>query len=84
MNNIEYYIALWQVLGVPNSGMDDKQVPYCQQPQPVETHEYKIGALVQGAEACNGWTFWHTRTSSGLTPIDSFRTQARAGLRMSA
>jgi modification methylase len=45
---------------------------------------HKVGALVQGAEACNGWTFWHTRTSSGLTPIDSFRTQARAGLRMSA
>ena len=51
MNNIEYYIALWQVPGVPNSGMDDKQVPYCQQPQPVETHEYKIGALVQEGQA---------------------------------
>jgi len=47
MNNIEYYMALWQVPGVPNSGMDDKVVPYCQQPVAVVLHEYKIGALVQ-------------------------------------
>ena len=48
---IEYYMAIWKLKGVPNSGMDDKQVPYCQQPQPVETHEYKIGALVQEGQA---------------------------------
>jgi modification methylase len=22
---------------------------------------HKVGALVQGQEACNGWTFWHTK-----------------------
>ncbi|MEJ2433025.1 MAG: site-specific DNA-methyltransferase [Pseudolabrys sp.] len=39
---------------------------------------HKIGALVQGLEACNGWTFWHVETSKGLRPIDEFRAQLRA------
>ncbi len=38
---------------------------------------HKVGALVQGAEACNGWTFWHIEDAKGPVPIDDFRTQVR-------
>ena len=41
---------------------------------------HKIGAHVQGQEACNGWTFWHLKTDAGLTPIDVLRQQIRAEL----
>ncbi len=44
---IEYYMAIWKLKGVPNSGMDDKVIPYCQQPVAVVQHEYQVGALVQ-------------------------------------
>ncbi len=39
---------------------------------------HKIGALVQGLDACNGWTFWHVETPKGLMLIDEFRAQVRA------
>jgi modification methylase len=39
---------------------------------------HKIGAFVQGAEACNGWTFWHVRKGKALIPIDVLRQQVRA------
>ncbi|MEA2991998.1 MAG: modification methylase [Alphaproteobacteria bacterium] len=39
---------------------------------------HRIGALAQGLDACNGWTFWHLETPKGLTPIDAFRTIVRA------
>ena len=39
---------------------------------------HRIGALAQGLEACNGWTFWHVETSKGLTVIDALRAQVRA------
>ena len=35
------------------------------------------GALAQGLDACNGWTFWHVETPKGLRPIDEFRAQVR-------
>jgi modification methylase len=38
---------------------------------------HRVGALVQGAEACNGWTFWHTSLNGQLAPIDVFRTDIR-------
>lgn len=38
---------------------------------------HKIGAQVQGAEACNGWTFWHIKTDGKLMPIDVLREQVR-------
>ena len=38
---------------------------------------HKIGAHVQGAEACNGWTFWHVRKGGTLMPIDVLRQQVR-------
>src|SRR5579872_87706 len=39
---------------------------------------HRIGALAQGLEACNGWTFWHLETPKGLTVIDVLRAKVRA------
>ena len=39
---------------------------------------HKLGALVQSAPACNGWTYWHFKTDRGLTPIDVLRAKVRA------
>jgi modification methylase len=39
---------------------------------------HRIGALAQGLDACNGWTFWHLETPSGLVSIDALRGQIRA------
>src|ERR1700674_3979861 len=39
---------------------------------------HRIGALAQGLEACNGWTFWHLQTPKGLRLIDELRAQMRA------
>lgn len=41
---------------------------------------HKIGAYVQGAEACNGWTFWHVQRGPNLVPIDLLRQQIRTEL----
>ena len=34
---------------------------------------HRIGAAVQGAPACNGWTFWHVQEGDSLQPLDSLR-----------
>ncbi|TDR93780.1 site-specific DNA-methyltransferase [Enterovirga rhinocerotis] len=39
---------------------------------------HKIGALLQGLPACNGWTFWHAERDGSRIPIDAFRTEIRA------
>ncbi len=39
---------------------------------------HKIGAHVQGLDACNGWTFWHFKKRGALKPIDVLRQQVRA------
>ncbi|HHI82186.1 MAG TPA: site-specific DNA-methyltransferase, partial [Rhizobiales bacterium] len=39
---------------------------------------HKIGAHVQGAEACNGWTYWYVARGKNLLPIDLYRQQIRA------
>jgi len=39
---------------------------------------HRVGALAQGAEACNGWAFWHVETRKGLTSIDTLRARVRA------
>jgi len=41
---------------------------------------HKVGALVQGLEACNGWTFWHIERDGALEPIDALRQIVRAEL----
>jgi modification methylase len=39
---------------------------------------HRVGAVAQGLEACNGWTFWHVETGRGLTSIDALRARFRA------
>jgi modification methylase len=39
---------------------------------------HRVGALVQGADACNGWTFWHLERDGRLDPIDTLRADIRA------
>ncbi|ODT79591.1 site-specific DNA-methyltransferase [Devosia sp.] len=41
---------------------------------------HKVGALVQGSEACNGWTFWHHEQNGRMAPIDDLRSDIRAKL----
>jgi len=42
---------------------------------------HHVGAHVQGAPACNGWTFWYSRAKNGHpVSIDVFRQQLRAEL----
>ncbi len=44
---------------------------------------HKIGAHVQDLPACNGWTFWHYKSTSDGTPrpIDELRRQVRDGMK---
>jgi modification methylase len=39
---------------------------------------HRIGAIAQGLDACNGWTFWHVETPKGLKLIDELRAQFRS------
>ncbi len=39
---------------------------------------HRMGAYVQNAPSCNGWTFWHFKTDDGLAPIDLLRRKFRA------
>jgi modification methylase len=39
---------------------------------------HKVGALVQSAPACNGWTYWHFKSDKGLAPIDVLRAKVRS------
>ncbi|WP_085809010.1 site-specific DNA-methyltransferase [Sphingomonas sp. TZW2008] len=34
---------------------------------------HKLGATLQNAPACNGWTFWHYDAGGALAPIDTLR-----------
>ena len=36
---------------------------------------HKVGALLQNAPSCNGWTFWHFERDGALVAIDVLRTQ---------
>tara|TARA_R110001583_G_scaffold184213_7_gene343491 strand:+ start:31248 stop:32348 length:1101 start_codon:yes stop_codon:yes gene_type:complete len=38
---------------------------------------HQVGAQVQGAQACNGWTYWHYKCDGRLVSIDNLRTQLR-------
>jgi modification methylase len=38
---------------------------------------HRMGALAQGSEACNGWTYWHVETKKGLRLIDELRAEIR-------
>jgi modification methylase len=41
---------------------------------------HKVGAMVQSAPACNGWTYWHFKSDKGLAPIDVLRAKVRSQL----
>ncbi|WP_031551702.1 site-specific DNA-methyltransferase [Parvularcula oceani] len=41
---------------------------------------HKVGAGVQNAQSCNGWTFWHYEDAGKLAPIDSLRSVIRKGM----
>jgi modification methylase len=44
---------------------------------------HQVGAAVQGAPACNGWTFWHVQSGNDLMVIDALRQQIRAEMTQS-
>ena len=39
---------------------------------------HKVGAALQGAPSCNGWTFWHYRDKGRVVPIDNLRQKIRS------
>ncbi|MEM7565782.1 MAG: site-specific DNA-methyltransferase [Pseudomonadota bacterium] len=41
---------------------------------------HRVGAALQGAASCNGWTFWHVETKNGRACLDGYRDQVRAAL----
>jgi modification methylase len=41
---------------------------------------HRLGAKVQGLDACNGWTFWHFDDGQSLRPIDDLRSIIRNDL----
>ncbi|MCD8571113.1 MAG: site-specific DNA-methyltransferase, partial [Alphaproteobacteria bacterium] len=36
---------------------------------------HKVGATLQGAPSCNGWTYWHYEDEGKFRPIDDLRQQ---------
>ena len=41
---------------------------------------HQVGARVQNAESCNGWTFWHVERRGKVVPIDKLRERVRADM----
>ncbi len=41
---------------------------------------HKMGARVQNAPSCNGWTFWHTEKAGKLEPLDTLRDVYRSNM----
>jgi modification methylase len=41
---------------------------------------HKVGAALQGAPSCNGWTFWHVDLGGTLQPLDALRQQHLSAL----
>ncbi|MBU2959546.1 site-specific DNA-methyltransferase [Citreicella sp. C3M06] len=39
---------------------------------------HQVGAHLEGAPSCNGWTYWHFRKDGKQVPIDVLRQQIRA------
>ena len=39
---------------------------------------HQVGAAVQNAPSCNGWTFWHFERGGRLVALDQVRTEATA------
>src|SRR3954465_7357301 len=41
---------------------------------------HQVGAALQGAPSCNGWTFWHVEQGGMLQPLDALRQQYLSAL----
>ncbi len=41
---------------------------------------HQVGAKLQGAPSCNGWTFWHCGAAGKLEPIDALRQRHLSAL----
>jgi modification methylase len=41
---------------------------------------HKMGATVQGLDACNGWTYWHFEQGGKRVAIDALRQEVRDGM----
>jgi modification methylase len=39
---------------------------------------HQVGAALEGAPSCNGWTYWHFKRDGVSVPIDLLRQQVRA------
>ena len=44
---------------------------------------HQVGAHLEGAPSCNGWTYWHFKRDGKMIPIDILRQQIRAELESS-
>ena len=42
---------------------------------------HQVGAALEGAPSCNGWTYWHFSRDGSPVPIDVLRQQVRAEMR---
>ena len=42
---------------------------------------HQVGAQVENAPSCNGWTYWHFKRDGQLVSIDTLRQQIRAEMR---
>jgi modification methylase len=41
---------------------------------------HQVGAALQGAPSCNGWTFWHVAAAGELQPLDALRQKYLSAL----
>jgi modification methylase len=39
---------------------------------------HQVGAALEGAPSCNGWTYWHFKRDGKIVPIDVLRQQIRS------
>jgi modification methylase len=42
---------------------------------------HQVGAALQGAPSCNGWTYWHFQREGVSVSIDVLRQQVRSEMR---
>jgi modification methylase len=45
---------------------------------------HRIGAVAQGAGACNGWAYWHVERNKKLMLIDELRAEVRSTMSVAA
>src|SRR5690606_90830 len=45
---------------------------------------HQVGAALEGAPSCNGWTYWHFKREGRMLPIDALRQQIRAEMAQTA